>query len=56
MILQIVKNECIRFGGHVNIQVNYKILQLIVPKKRTQFCTLHLAFKRGCFETVLDST
>jgi hypothetical protein len=52
MILQIVRNEWIMFGIHVN----YKILQLIVPKRRTQFCTLHLAFKRGYFEKVLDST
>jgi hypothetical protein len=27
MILQSVWNECIRFGGHVNIQVSYKILE-----------------------------
>jgi hypothetical protein len=26
MILQTVKNECVRFGGHVDIEVNYKIL------------------------------
>jgi hypothetical protein len=31
-ILQTVKNECVRFGGHVNIQVNYEILRLKVPK------------------------
>jgi hypothetical protein len=28
-----VRNECIRFGGHVGIQVNYKILQLEVQEK-----------------------
>jgi hypothetical protein len=33
LILQSIWNECIRFGEHVNIQVNYKILQLKVPKK-----------------------
>jgi hypothetical protein len=33
MILQTVWNECVRFGGHVNIQVSYKILQLEVLKK-----------------------
>jgi hypothetical protein len=33
MILQTVRNECVRFGGHVNIEVNYKILQLDVLKK-----------------------
>jgi hypothetical protein len=33
MILQTVKNECVRFGGHVDIEVNYKILWLDVLKK-----------------------
>jgi hypothetical protein len=33
MILQTVWNECIRFGGHINMQVSYKILQLEVLKK-----------------------
>jgi hypothetical protein len=33
MILQTVRNECVRFGGHVDIEVNYKILQLDVLKK-----------------------
>jgi hypothetical protein len=33
MILQMVRNECVRFGQHVEIQVNYKILQLEVRKK-----------------------
>jgi hypothetical protein len=32
MISQTVRNECLRFGGHVGIQVNYKILQLEVLK------------------------
>jgi hypothetical protein len=26
MILQTVRNECIRFAGHVDIEVSYKIL------------------------------
>ena len=30
MISQRVWNECIRLGGHINIQVSYKILQLKV--------------------------
>jgi hypothetical protein len=30
MILQMVRNECVRFGGHVDIEVNYKILLLDV--------------------------
>jgi hypothetical protein len=30
MILQTVRNECVRFGGHVDIEVRYKILWLDV--------------------------
>jgi hypothetical protein len=30
MILQMVRNECVRFGGHVDIEVMYKILRLDV--------------------------
>jgi hypothetical protein len=33
MILQMVRNECVRFGGHVEVQVSYRILWLEVPKK-----------------------
>jgi hypothetical protein len=33
MILQMVRNECVKFSGHVDIEVNYKILQLDVLKK-----------------------
>jgi hypothetical protein len=33
MILKTVRNGCVRFGGHVDIEVNYKILQLDVLKK-----------------------
>jgi hypothetical protein len=28
MISQTIRNECTRFGGHVDIEVTYKILQL----------------------------
>jgi hypothetical protein len=28
VILQMVRNECVRFGGYVDIEVRYKILQL----------------------------
>jgi hypothetical protein len=52
MILQIVRNECVRFGGQVNIKVSYKVLRLDVLK-RLQFCTNYLAWNRSCFETVL---
>jgi hypothetical protein len=30
MILETVWNECVRFGGHINIQVSYKIKRLEV--------------------------
>jgi hypothetical protein len=33
MILQTVRNECVRFGGHVDIEVSYKILRLDVQKE-----------------------
>jgi hypothetical protein len=33
MILQTVSNECIRFGGLVDIEVSYKTLQLDVLKE-----------------------
>jgi hypothetical protein len=33
MILQMVRNEYVRFGGHVNIEVSYKISQLEVLKE-----------------------
>jgi hypothetical protein len=28
MILQMVRNECVRFGGHVDIEVRYEIFWL----------------------------
>jgi hypothetical protein len=33
MILQTVSIECVRFGGHVGIEVSYKILRLEVLKE-----------------------
>jgi hypothetical protein len=33
MILQTVRNECVRFGGHVDIEVRYKILRLDILKE-----------------------
>jgi hypothetical protein len=30
MILQMIRSECVRFGGHVGIEVSYKVLQLEV--------------------------
>jgi hypothetical protein len=46
MLLQTVRNECVRFGGHVDIEVRYKILQLEVLYK-APICTTHLAFNNG---------
>jgi hypothetical protein len=33
MTLQTVRIECVRFGGHVDIEVSYKVLQLDVLKE-----------------------
>jgi hypothetical protein len=32
MISEMVRNESVRFGRHIDIEVSYKILQLEVPK------------------------
>jgi hypothetical protein len=32
MISQMVRNESVRFGRHIDIEVSYKILQLEIPK------------------------
>jgi hypothetical protein len=32
MILQMVRNESVRFGRHIDIEVSYKILELEIPK------------------------
>jgi hypothetical protein len=37
MILQTVWNECVRFGGHINIQVSFKILRLEVQREGFDF-------------------
>jgi hypothetical protein len=42
-----------KIDAHVGIQVSYKILWLEVPQK-APFCTICLAFKRGCFKVVLE--
>jgi hypothetical protein len=46
MILQMVKNECVRFGGHVDIEVRYKILRLDVLKDTPILHNLY-CFKKG---------
>jgi hypothetical protein len=51
MILQMMRNECIRFG-YLDIEVSYKILRLDVLKETP---VLHnLALNRGWFEAVLN--
>jgi hypothetical protein len=32
MILQMVRNECVKFGGHVYVQVSYKWKYKLTPK------------------------
>jgi hypothetical protein len=52
IILQMVRNECARFGGHVDIEVSYKILWLEIYNEAPILLN-HLAFNKGCFEAVL---
>ena len=49
-----VRNETIRFGGHVDLQVSYKILWSKIPKKALILHNLP-CFQEGLFEAVLDS-
>jgi hypothetical protein len=46
--MQTVRNECVRFGGHINIQVGYKILQLEVQKKASLLHNMP-CFQEGLF-------
>jgi hypothetical protein len=48
MILQIVWNECVKFGGHINLQVSYNILLLEVQKKASILHNLP-CFQEGLF-------
>jgi hypothetical protein len=48
MILQMVRNECVRFGGHVDIKVSYKILRLDVLKETLILHNLS-CFEEGLF-------
>jgi hypothetical protein len=52
MILQTVGNKCVRFGGHVDKEVSYKILRLDVLKETPILRNLS-CLNRGCFEAVL---
>jgi hypothetical protein len=44
MLLQMARNECVRFGGHVDIEVSYKILRLDVLKETQNLHNI------SCFE------
>jgi hypothetical protein len=48
MISQMVRNETVRFGRHIDIEVSYKILQLEIPKL---LLILHYlaCFQKGLF-------
>jgi hypothetical protein len=50
---QMVRNESVRFGRHVDMEVSYKILQLEIPKL---VLILHYlaCFKRDCLEAILS--
>ena len=47
-ILQMSKKKNLKFGGHVDIQVRYKILQLEVPKRVLVLKNL-TCFEEGLF-------
>jgi hypothetical protein len=48
MILQTVRNECVRFGGHIDIEVSYKVLRLDLLKE-TQILHNLSYFELGLF-------
>jgi hypothetical protein len=47
MILQVVRNESVRFGGHIGIQVSYKILQLELVLKESPILNTSPSFQQG---------
>jgi hypothetical protein len=47
MISQMVRNESVRFGRHIDIDVSYKILQLEIPKLVP---ILHYPACSACFQ------
>ena len=49
-ISQTVRNWCLRFGGHVGIQVSSKILRLDVLKKTPSLQNPPCILNRGCFD------
>jgi hypothetical protein len=48
MISQMVRNESVRFGRHIDIEVSYKILQLEIPKL-VKFFHYLACFQKGLF-------
>jgi hypothetical protein len=48
MISQIVSNESVRFGRHIDIEVSYKILQSEIPKL-VQILHYLACFQKGLF-------
>jgi hypothetical protein len=53
MISQMVRNESVRFGRHIDIEVSYKILRLEIPKL-VQILHYSACFQRGCLEAILS--
>jgi hypothetical protein len=43
-----VRNENVRFGRHIDIEVSYSWKY----QRMSQFYKIHLAFNRGCFEAI----
>jgi hypothetical protein len=48
MISQMVRNESVRFGSHIDIEVSYKILELEIPKL-IQILHYSACFQKGLF-------
>jgi hypothetical protein len=48
-----VRNECVRFGGHVGIEVSYKILQLEILKE-SPILTTRANLRQFCPRIHLD--
>jgi hypothetical protein len=48
MISQMVRNESVRFGRHIDIEISYKILRLEIPKL-VQILHYLACFQKGLF-------
>ena len=48
-----VRNESIRFGRHIDIEISYKFL-CWKYQNWFKFCTIRLAFKRGYLAAILS--